>query len=60
MNFNDITGQPVSERDIQEAIDAVRKAMTVDILKLPPELGVQMANIHRCLKELQTIRQARP
>jgi hypothetical protein len=52
MNFVDNTGKPVSRRDIEDAIGAVRTAMAKHFVTLPPELAVQLPNIHRCLGEL--------
>jgi hypothetical protein len=53
MSFEDKTGQPVSDQDIDEAIAVVTRAMVLSVLKLPPELAVQMPNIHRCLKRAE-------
>lgn len=53
MNFEDMTGKPVSKDDIREALTVVRKFLTIGITKLPPELVVQLPNILRCLQELE-------
>ena len=56
MGHKDITGELVSEQDIKEAITAVKSVMTKDMLKLPPELAVNIPNIHRCLTELLVLK----
>jgi hypothetical protein len=48
----DLTGTPVTKTDIEEALTIVRKYMVIGIMKLPPELAVQLPNIKRCLEEL--------
>jgi len=52
MSIEDLTGQPVSRREVQEAIEVVQKWMVLGMMKLPPELAVQLPNIRRCLIEL--------
>ena len=53
MEITDVTGKPVSRRDVEEAEQVVRKFMVNGIMKLPPELAVQIPNILRCLSELK-------
>lgn len=49
----DMTGKPVSKRDIEEAILVVKKSMVTELAKLPPGLAVQLPNILRCLQEFE-------
>ncbi len=53
MEFIDQTGQPPSVEDIDRAIAAVSNALVRDIVKLPPQLAVELPNTLRCLKELK-------
>lgn len=45
----DLSGQDASKEDVQEARAIVRKYVVMGLLKLPPELAVQLPNIDRCL-----------
>lgn len=57
IDIEDKTGHLVSERDIQDAIDAVSHAVPrVTQLMQTPALAVNLPNILRCLRELQIIR----
>ena len=48
--FIDNTGKPVPLKDFEEALGVVTKFMAIqELMKLPPELAVQMVNIRRCL-----------
>lgn len=44
--------------EIKEADKAVRTALVKSVLDLPPELAVQLPNIHRCLSDLAIARDA--
>lgn len=50
MGMIDKTGEPPSQRDFDDAIEAVKISLIRDVTKLPPELGVNMPNILRCLR----------
>lgn len=54
--FIDEAGKPVSQHDVDEAIRVVSKQLVVGLLKLPPELAVQLPNILRCLQELRSMK----
>lgn len=54
--FVDKSGQPPSDQDIDEAIQAVRASFVKHIAKIPPELAVQLPNISRCLAYLKEIK----
>lgn len=56
IEFIDKTGQPKTEDDLKEALKAVENVMLKDILKVPPELAVQMLTIRQALKELLGIK----
>lgn len=52
-----VTGHDVSTRDIDDAVAAIERSMAGPKRRaLPPDLAVQMLNIHRCLRELRAIR----
>lgn len=54
----DLTGEPPSNRDIEEALQVITRLM-VDIkmiATLPPQILVQVPNIRRCLLELRRLR----
>lgn len=57
IGFEDRTGQPRSDEDIQEAIQAVEHAMVKNMLKVPPKLAVMLPTIREALKELLVLRQ---
>lgn len=50
--MEDLTGKLVTKEDINEILTVVTKYMVIGMLKLPPELAVQLPNIRRCLLEL--------
>lgn len=50
IDVEDVTHTLPSIQDADEAIKAVQTAMTRDIVRLPPDLAVQLGNIHRLLK----------
>lgn len=52
----DMTGHLSSIQDIEESIQVVGEVLAKEWLGLPPYLGVQMATIHRCLKEYLRMR----
>lgn len=52
----DTTGQPRKDEDIREAIKVIEKQILTGILKLPPELAVQLMTIRQSLQELLEIR----
>lgn len=52
MEFIDKTGQPRSEDDLREALQAVEHTMLKDILKVPPRLAVLLPTIRQALVEL--------
>ena len=45
----DLTGALPSLKDVERAITAVKGAAVRDILTLPPDLAIEVANIIRCL-----------
>lgn len=54
IGFEDVTGSPVSARDIDDAIAAITMVLRPEHLtKLPPQLVVNAPNILRCLRELR-------
>ena len=55
MGMTDMSGQPDSDEDLQDAINCMVTVMTKHATVLPL-LTVHAGIIHRCLKELQTIR----
>jgi hypothetical protein len=55
MDFEDKSGQPPSARDVDEAIATVGRFIVRAIGTLPPELAIQLPNIHRCLRYLREI-----
>ena len=48
IDFTDKTGDRLEKKDFDEA-NTVVTAMVPHMLTLPPELGVQLMNIRRCL-----------
>ena len=54
--FADKTGQPKSEDDVKEALKVIENIMVKNILKVPPELAVQLSTIRLALKELLCIK----
>ena len=51
--MEDLTGQPVSKKDVLEARVVIQKFLVTGLTALPPELAVQLPNILRCLRELE-------
>lgn len=51
----DVSDRPPSMADIHEARAAVAKMIVTCMAKIPPELAVQLPNIHRCLGVLEDI-----
>ena len=51
--MNDLSGKPPSDQDVQEALAVVQ---VVGVLKLPPDMAVQMPNVFRCLKHYSKMR----
>ncbi len=58
MEIEDKTGSIISDTDLQDAINAIKECMTKHIMNVPPQLGVNLPNIHRCLLQLQANRAA--
>jgi hypothetical protein len=58
LNMVDMTGKPRSDRDLEEALQVVKKFLVKGFLSLPPELALQLTSIHAFLKELQVYRNA--
>ncbi len=58
MAMVDMTGQPRSDEELQEARTAVGKALinSHEIAKVNPELAINLTTIHQCLGELQALR----
>ena len=50
--MKDITGQPLSKEAVENALAAVKRNMVTAILKLPPDLAVEMLTIKLALEEL--------
>ena len=56
VEFIDKTGQPMSEEELKEALKAVENVIVRDIMKIPPELSVQLTTIRHALLELLHIK----
>ena len=56
MSAVDMTGEPRSDEDLQEAIDVITTIAVKHALSLPPMLVVNLMNIRSCLHELQARR----
>jgi len=56
MVMTDMSNQPRSDEDLQEAIDAIEIVAVKHALLLPPMLAVNLMNIRQCLQELQVRR----
>lgn len=59
LNMIDMTGQPRSDEDLQEAIDCIKTIMVKHFLVLPL-LTVHVGIIKDCLEELQQRRRSLP
>lgn len=57
LNIIDQSGQPRSDEDLQEAIDALKKGMIDRRMVLPPEIVVLLPTAIECLIELQGFRE---
>jgi hypothetical protein len=55
LSFEDFSKRLPSLADVQEAKRVVGKYLVIGIIKLPPELAVQLPNLARCLSVLETI-----
>lgn len=56
VSIEDMTGQPPSKQDIEDAIQAATKLMSPALLmKIPPEIAVNAGNIRRCLMHLKSL-----
>lgn len=55
----DRTGEFPTREEVEEAREVVKKYLIIGMLKLPPELAVQMPNIHRCLALAATVAKPR-
>lgn len=49
--IHDMTGHPLPESAVDDALEAVRYILLSPerLVKLPPQLGVNIPNIYRCL-----------
>lgn len=56
MTMQDMSGEPRSDKELQEAIDAITTVAVKHALLLPPMLAVNLMNIRQCLQELQVRR----
>lgn len=57
INMTDLTGQPRSDADLQEAIDAAKYELIDATIDRPPGLQVMLPTIIECLVELQGFRE---
>ncbi len=57
INMIDATGQPRSDEDLQESIDALKNALVTQRMTLPPMLTVQLPCMIELLTELQGFRE---
>lgn len=55
LSMVDMTGQPRSDEELQEAIDCIKTIMVKHALVLPL-LTIQAGTIKACLEELQALR----
>ena len=53
--MEDLTKEPITDEDVTRAKTAIRYATVRCMASLPPELGVEMGNILRCLTTLQVL-----
>lgn len=60
VEMEDVTASLVSDRDIVDAMNAVRSALVRHIVTMPAEVAVQLPNIRRCLTELDIRRKCNP
>ena len=56
LDITDKTGTMPSMEDVAEAIEVIQQLLR-GVHHLPPELAVQLPNIHRCLSTLRTVYQ---
>jgi len=56
MNIIDKSGQPRSNEELEETLKQVERSMIRDMIKIPPELAVQLSTIREALVELIQIR----
>ena len=57
MECIDKSGQPRSNEELREALHEVERTMVTQMLKVPPNLAVNLGVIRAALKELLTIRE---
>jgi hypothetical protein len=55
LEFQDVSGRPPTLEEVQSAKRVVTKLLVVGILKLPPELAVELPNVRRCLELLEAL-----
>ncbi len=55
LDLEDISNRPPSLVDVREARAAAGKMIVLAMMKLPPELAIQVPNIHRCLGMLEDL-----
>ncbi|KKN81363.1 hypothetical protein LCGC14_0319760 [marine sediment metagenome] len=56
VEMEDATGKPSTIEDIERAATVVRKSIITAMMKLPPELAIELTTILRCLDEYRAIR----
>lgn len=54
IEFTDMTNRLPTARDVDDAIQAVTRGV-IKISSLPPELGVNLPNILRCLRVAEAV-----
>lgn len=57
--MEDRTGKPRSNKELEEALEQVKKSMVRDMLKMPPSLAVHMFVVKDGLEELINTRRNR-
>ena len=57
IEMRDMSGQPRSDEELRQALEAVERSMVRDMMKLPPELFVQLPVIRDALISLLTLRE---
>lgn len=55
VDIYDASGQPPSLADIANAIKVVQTALVRYVMKMPPEVAVELPNILRCLHRLREL-----
>ncbi len=57
INMTDLSGEPRSDEDLQEALDVLKSVFVNNRLDLPPMLTVMLPTTIECLVELQGFRE---